>query len=224
VINKSALSHYNLNYFQRQSAHGRLGAIADLFKFEEYIQQSDTVIDFGCGGGFLLAALHVNERIGVEVNDYAVKQARQQGFNRVYKTIDEVPAKCADVLISNHALEHVENPFHVMEQFLRVLKIHGKVIIVTPYDSISSRYREDDPDYHLFGWSPSNLGNLARAAGFHVLEAKEIRHFWPPQWHVIIQRVPVGVFHLICTVYGFLHRSRSQVRLIAVKPSLEDAQ
>jgi len=105
-----------------------------------------------------------------------------------------------------------------MRNFFRVLKPGGTLVVVTPYDDPRFAYREDDPDRHLYGWSPSNLGNLARAVGFEVHEAKEIRHRWPPKWNLILNYLGASAFHFACRLYGSLKRDRTQIRLVARKP------
>ena len=44
-------SHYNAEYFEWQRRVGEFGGKANLFKFEEYIEDNSDILDFGCGGG-----------------------------------------------------------------------------------------------------------------------------------------------------------------------------
>lgn len=61
-------AHYDNNYFIWQAPLGEFGGWANQSKFEEYITPDSVVLDFGCGGGFLLKNLVCRKRIGVEVN------------------------------------------------------------------------------------------------------------------------------------------------------------
>jgi hypothetical protein len=36
--------------------------------YAPYIRKTDAVVDFGCGGGFLLDALDCGDKMGVEIN------------------------------------------------------------------------------------------------------------------------------------------------------------
>ena len=63
-------------------------------------------LDFGCGGGFMLKGLPAKEKLGVEINPAARKQAAENGI-RAVESIDEVEDGWADLIISDHALEHV---------------------------------------------------------------------------------------------------------------------
>jgi len=214
---ETAAGFYDADYFARQAQHGEIQARANLFKFAEFIKPGGNVLDFGCGGGFLLSALDAEDRIGIEINPTAIAHAKSIGIPNVFPDICQVADEWADYIVSDHAMEHVENPSNSMKEFFRVLKPGGTMVIVTPYDGVSTPYRENDPDRHLFGWSPSNLGNLGRSQGFKVIEAKEICHRWPPKWETIWRRLGPSAFHLTSQVYGRLRRDRTQVRLVATK-------
>jgi hypothetical protein len=80
------------------------------------------------------------------------------------------------------------------------------------------RYREDDPNFHLFTWSPGNLGNLLKRAGFTEISAVPVHHRWPRYWWLVGPVVGKSVMNRICTVYGRLMTGISQVRAIGYRP------
>lgn len=209
---------YDQAYFSRQSREGAIQGKANLFMFEPFVRPTDNVVDFGCGGGFLLASLTAGSRVGIEINEYAAANARQIGIEKVVSGTEEVSSASADVVISSHALEHVESPLATVRELVRILRPGGLMVIVTPYDSLSIAFSETDPDRHLFGWSPSNLGNLAKAAGLTVLESREIKHRWPPGWVFIWKNFGPAFFHLIAGLYARVRRNRTQIRMVARKP------
>ena len=49
--------HYDDDYFDWQSEAGEFGGWANQTKFIKYISKDDVVLDFGCGGGYLLKNL-----------------------------------------------------------------------------------------------------------------------------------------------------------------------
>lgn len=212
-IERSAVEHYNAEYFAWQSEYGPVGGLANEFKFSPYVKPDDVVLDFGCGGGFLLQVLNAKRKIGVEINPVAREEAGRRGIE-VHGSLADVASGTVDTVISNHALEHVEDPMSTVREFRRVLKPGGVAVIVTPYDTAGEPFRLDDRDFHLFGWSPANLGNLMRAAGFNVLEVAEIKHRWPPKWNVILDRFGISVFHLVCRAYARLRGGRTQIRVV----------
>src|SRR5260370_42501062 len=63
------LSHYDVHYFNDfQKKIGEFGGRANKFMFEKHVLAAGTVLDFGCGGGFLLNNPNCSEKIGVRVN------------------------------------------------------------------------------------------------------------------------------------------------------------
>jgi len=76
------MNHYDSKYFKYQKIIGEFGGKANIFKFEKYIKNTDNVVDFGCGGGYLLKNLQCKQKIGVEINDAACKTAQENRINR----------------------------------------------------------------------------------------------------------------------------------------------
>src|SRR5215470_19433637 len=130
-------------YFAWQSAGGAFGAQINRRKFAAYIRATDVVLDFGCGGGFLLASLACAERIGVEINPLARAHAASLGL-RCYADMTPVPDASVDVIVSDHALEHVPYPLAALREWHRLLKPGGRAIVVTPIDDWHRPYRPDD--------------------------------------------------------------------------------
>ena len=60
-------NYYQEDYFENyQKKIGEFGGKANLFKFKKYIKLSDTVLDFGCGGGFLLKFLDCKNKANIK--------------------------------------------------------------------------------------------------------------------------------------------------------------
>lgn len=214
---------YDEAYFSRQNSGGDLQGRINLFKFSPFLRPGQRVLDFGCGSGALLRAIAGAERslVGVEINPIAVKTAQAAGLE-VVTTLDEIRDETVDMVISNHALEHTENPLAIMRQLRRVLRPGGRLVLVVPCDQARFAFCLNDPDLHLFSWSAGNIGNCARVAGFEVERAEEIVHRWPPKWKLIYQTSGEPAFHVISRLWGRISRSRSQVRVVARKPERED--
>ena len=60
-----ASAHYNKDYFDWQKNIGAFGGWANSYKFKNTIKKCDVVLDFGCGGGFLLSNLVCKKKIGI---------------------------------------------------------------------------------------------------------------------------------------------------------------
>jgi len=209
-----AESHYDAAYFAWQAEIGRFGAEVDAFKFRPFVASTDRLLDFGCGAGDMIVALHPGEAIGVELSAHAREAARSKGLATVER-LDEVGDGWADVAISHHALEHVEHPLKELTHLTRKLRRGGRLVVVVPCDVASFPYRADDQDLHLYSWSAGNLGNLARSAGLEVIEACEIAHKWPPAWRQARRWLGPKGFHLASLAWGRISLARRQVRVVA---------
>jgi len=207
-------SHYDESYFKCQKEMGKFGGWAHLPKYTEFVSGESRVLDFGCGGGFLLKALTCKKRIGVEVNPAAVEMARKNGIE-VYSRVADVPDNYVDVIISDNALEHTLQPLEELKQLYSKLVPGGKIIFTVPCESISFRYQPNHIDHHLYSWSPMCIGNLFTEAGFSVIESKPYIHKWPPKYDLIAKLCGRAVFNLACRIYGRLNRLLFQVRIVA---------
>jgi SAM-dependent methyltransferase len=213
------MSYYNKDYFDRQKEIGELEGETGLFKFKDYIKPTDTVIDFGCGGGYLLKSLSCNGKIGIEPNKTAQETAKRNGIE-VYSSIEEIPDNFADAVISNHVLEHVLCPFESLSLLKRKVKFGGKLIFVVPYQTPREGFRENDINQHLYTWNPLTLGNLFKAAGYNVVKVDTIRHTWPPGYKIIRKLFGRTLFHFASRIYAILKNSY-QIRIIAEKRNLK---
>lgn len=209
-------NHYDQKYFDWHSSLGDFGGWANKTKFHDYIKPHHAVLDFGCGGGELLANLQCAKRFGVEVNPSAVEVARRNGLE-VFGSVAEAPDECADVVISNHALEHTLHPLKELRALRAKLRTDGRVIFVVPCESISYRYVPNDINHHLYTWSPMCIGNLFTEAGFHVIESKPYIHKWPPKYRLLAAVLGRSLFECACRLYGRIERSSFQVRVVAEK-------
>ncbi|HXX16647.1 MAG TPA: class I SAM-dependent methyltransferase [Candidatus Eremiobacteraceae bacterium] len=198
-------SHYEESYFRYQSRIGEFGGWANISKFAEFITPGAKVLDFGCGGGYLLAHLKCTQKVGIEVNPFAREVARHNGI-QVVGSASEIEDGWADVLISNHALEHCRYPLPELQALLCKVAPGGRVIFVVPCESIRNRYRNNDSNHHLYSWSPMSAANLFAEAGFKVLESRAYIHVWPPRFIPRLLRSIGGrpLFEIGCSVYGWL--------------------
>ena len=205
--------HYDESYFMWQKGMGEIGGHAELFKFHECVNQEDSVLDFGCGGGFVLKNLNCHRRLGVEINPSAREYAKSQGVE-VFESVEELPNEIIDVVISNHALEHVPSPFDVLTVLRRKVKSNARFVFVIPHDCMDEAWRENDINMHLYTWNSMTLGNLFVSAGYTVERVDVIRHCWPSFYTHILKYGGKKWFHRLGYLEAWLRR-RYQVRVIA---------
>jgi len=209
-------NHYDKAYFNWQNDIGEFGGWISADVFKDFIKEKHNVIDFGCGGGYLLKNIKCAGKIGIEINDEALKVARGNNIT-VLKTVDEVEDNWADVIISNNALEHTRNPLLELKKLNKKLKKGGKIVSVVPCESIFYKYKPNDINRHLYSWSPMALGNLFDEAGFKVIEVKPYLHKWPPRYKLIYKLFGKRIFNIFCRIYARVENSWHQVRIIAEK-------
>ncbi len=194
-MNKCSNSHYNKDYFDWQKPIGEFGGWANLTKFDQYIEEDDTVLDFGCGGGYLLNNLTCKRKIGIEPNP-AVRETVIKFGIELHKDCSTIPDDSVDKIISNNALEHTLHPLAELKTLYDKLK-HGRMIIfVVPCESITYEYKPNDINRHLYSWSPMCIGNLFTEAGFEVIESKPYIHKWPPNYIEIAKKVEKHLIRL----------------------------
>lgn len=210
--------YYDENYYAWQRRLGELGADIDLWKFDKYIQKKDMVLDFGCGGGFILSKLKCEKKYGIEINSTAVKEAKRQGIT-IFNTIDDIPKNLKfDYIISHHALEHITNPYETIEKLGQYLKPKGKMIHVVPIDDwrIQRRYTQKDINQHLYTWNPLLLGNLFVKAGYTIERIDILTHAWLPFSKYFYRILPKFLYFFFCRIWSFITLNR-QIRIIVSK-------
>jgi len=110
---------------------------------------SGTVLEYGCGAGSLLLALAKEDRfdrcIGVDISENVLSMVKQawRDFGHVDANkvtvmapdddrLPGLPDKSADVLLSLDTIEHVVNPYVVIDELHRVARDNAVFIISVP--------------------------------------------------------------------------------------------
>lgn len=212
----SVAGHYDADYFAWQNSLGKVAGSLNAEKFSPFIKPGDDILDFGCGGGTLLAALTAKSKIGVEINPHARAHAAGLGITAV-ASLDAVPSGSIDILISNHALEHTEQPLEVVRQFREKLRPGGRAVVIVPCERYDTAYVPGNIDQHLYTWSPINLGNLFDAAGLNVVSVERIAHRWPPRVDLFDRLLGRRFCNALCVFYAHLRPKLTQVRIVARK-------
>ena len=141
-------------------------------KIAPQVSAANTVVEFGVGHGWNLAALECHARIGFDVGAHVAPIVRDHGIAFVERA-EELRSGSADVLICHHVLEHVPEPAETLAELRRILSPAGRLLLFVPYETERRfrRYTTDEPDHHLFSWTPQSLGNLVHDCGFTVTSA-----------------------------------------------------
>ena len=213
---KQTSGHYHEEYFNWQREVGKFGGRANLFKFKNHIKVTDRVLDYGCGGGYLLEQLNCALKVGIDINPAIEAPDGVTILKDHQSAIAKFGENFFDVIISNHALEHIENPLKALRECYQLLKRGGRIIVVVPHDSHKIKYIKNDIHRHIFTFSPMNLGNLLSLSGFQVILVRRLFHKWPPGYDRIA-KLNSKLFHLSCYIYGLIKQNSVQLIAIAEK-------
>lgn len=204
------LGEQGRNYFAWQGQSGRELARYNRHIWQPYIGANDDVLDFGCGGGFLLGVLDARRKVGVEINSHARAVATAAGLE-AYATLGDVPG-AFDKVISSHALEHVPYPRQaIVEMKARLNGPDALLLLLLPLDDWRARsqrrYKNTDVNMHLYAWTPQTLGNLMASCDLKVREVRIIQHAWPPL-HDKLWKVSPTFFHGMAYLWSGINRQR----------------
>jgi 2-polyprenyl-3-methyl-5-hydroxy-6-metoxy-1,4-benzoquinol methylase len=215
-MEKEVAHHYmgenGQKYFEAQNTRiGNLGGQLNARKFAPYVKPDDKVLDFGCGGGWLLKHLVCSGRFGVEPNVSAHEVCKLNGVE-VYRTLDCLDGKF-DIIISHHCLEHVPSPIGVLAQLSRCLEENGRLVVVLPLDDWRTQKNINvaDMHHHLHTWTPVLLKNTLEEGGFLTESVQLLTHAWPPGFKRLHRLLPIQAFDLLCKVFAVLRKRRQLV-------------
>lgn len=225
---KNASDYYDKDYLDWQlKTVGEFGGLVNSDKFKKTVNENDVLLDFGCGGGFLLKNFNNSNKIGIEPNINAKEIIIKNGneyFSSPEEVLEKIGENCVDTIISNMALEHTLHPLKELQNLFKILKVGGKIHFVVPCDSHKYWYDSKDINYHLYSWSPQNFGNLFCEAGFEVKSAGLISKKWPPFARQILNIFGFSIFNFITLIYSklpilelFQGKNYRQVEVIATK-------
>ncbi len=129
-------------YFAWQNAtSGDVGGRLNARKFARHVPADATVVDFGCGAGYMLQHLPGrSQRIGIEPAPAAREDALSRGLRVVASAADVLPGS-VDIVVSNHALEHAVEPVGELVALRELLKPSGTLRVWVPIDDWASTRR-----------------------------------------------------------------------------------
>ena len=195
-------------YFAWQKTGGQKTAIYNRRFFAHFIREGDAVLDFGCGGGYLLQALSCRTKTGVDINPAARAEARRAGIE-VFSDPVELGDRKFDVIISSHCLEHLANPYDALARLRKLLDKDGKIVLLLPVDDWRNEpWAGPDVNFHLYAWTPKLLGNLLVAAGFEPVFIKIVNYVNPPRLDQYLWGFSQGLFGVLGYLFSVVLRRR----------------
>ena len=195
-------------YFAWQRTCGLKSAIYNRKFFEPLVGAHDNVLDFGCGGGYMLQALCCGTKVGVDVNPAARAEATKLGIE-VFADIAELGDRKFDVIITSHCLEHVTSPYETLTRLRRLLQKDGNIVLLLPVDDWRNEpWAGPDINFHLYTWTPKLLGNLLVAAGFDPIFIRTVTRVSPPRFDQYIWDFSERLFEVLSCICSIALRRR----------------
>jgi SAM-dependent methyltransferase len=90
-----------------------------------------TILDVGCGLGYLMSFLKNYDVEGVEISNFAREIAEKRTGKKVYQTFKEIKKKY-DLLVFFDSFEHIKDQEELFNDIQRLLNKNGKVIVIMP--------------------------------------------------------------------------------------------
>jgi 2-polyprenyl-3-methyl-5-hydroxy-6-metoxy-1,4-benzoquinol methylase len=167
-----------------EGANRKAAFLLSLLKQAAELNKSENrLLDFGCGGGFLLRYARDAgwDASGFDPGSEAVRACRSQGLT-VFDCIDKLPSGGFDAITLIHVLEHVVDHAGLFAVFERVLAPLGRLLIEVPNAQslrarlshpLLTRHAGFDERYrafpiHLSYFTPETLTRLLEKHGFQV--------------------------------------------------------
>jgi SAM-dependent methyltransferase len=206
------------SYFAWQNKNAALASQMEARKFSSYVKPEHAVLDFGCGAGHILRNLNCARRVGVDVNPTARAAAIQAGL-QCYESLANVEDDSFNVVISHHALEHVEHPIAVLRELRRKLRPSGTLVLYLPIDDWRTQrtYDVTDVNHHLHTWTPQLLGNSLFEAGFspRQFSVRIVRHAIFTGAAAAYGRLPQPLLDALCGMFAIALKRRQLVAVAA---------
>ena len=163
-----------------------------------------TLLDLGCGPGFLLDEARGDgwEVSGIELSPWSCARARELlGAHAVIEggtaRLSEFPSENTTVVTMLDLLEHLTDPRMVLKEVFRVLRPGGLLVLTTPrFDSMVARLQGKRWHClfpaHLSYFTLAALERLLTETGFRLVRTKaHVRHL--PLWYLLLRLAP-GAF------------------------------
>ncbi len=175
-------SEYELKYHQLEEKHwwfaSRRDMVLRLIK-DLKLSKKSKILEIGCSGGPLLTILK-NEGFenvfGIDISENAIQVSIERNILNT-SVMDaqsmNFDSEMFDLVIASDILEHIEDDFLALNEWNRVLKIGGCLIVFVPaFQSLWSKH--DEINHHFKRYKKNGLIDILKKSGFQI----EKKSYW----------------------------------------------
>lgn len=156
-----------------------------------------TILDYGCGTGNLLKELIAlkpkNTYTGADVSKEALLRAKNKLPGVNFLTVEDgkkipMTSGSLDFILASDVIEHVYDTNLLFQEFSRLLKKGGKILIATPYHGLIKNLAIvllgfetvfDPAGPHIRFFTVNSLKRSLLGAGFKISEIEYFGRFYP---------------------------------------------
>jgi len=135
--------YYHPNFLIRKIQTQRISNIVNFMQ----VQASDTVLDAGCGEGYLFSRLPRSQwQVGVDLSPTALRIAARRNLQAMWIRADvhKLPfdTHTFDKICCSEVIEHILAPQDAIRELHRVLKSSGRLIMTVPNERSINRIKD----------------------------------------------------------------------------------
>jgi SAM-dependent methyltransferase len=194
VMPKKILADYYANDFasRRHLLGQRLNAGMNFSALKRILNPPKriSILDAGCGYGFLLRLLRDKWRAdvtGVEISKRAVSHAKETlGLAKIYSGLAEIPSdQRFDLVTCFEVIEHIQEPVPFLRELLKRVAPGGCLVVMTDnFDSpvshgMGCEFPKWIPHSHISHFTPETLETCINRAG-----AEEVSFYSHTPWEI----------------------------------------
>ncbi|OGI08682.1 MAG: hypothetical protein A2Y40_05245 [Candidatus Margulisbacteria bacterium GWF2_35_9] len=156
------------------------------------IDRDKKILDICCGDGIGLKyfkKLGFKDLTGVDFNTEKLEIAKKTGYDvflQDFHSLDIFKDGTFDIVYSSHSLEHALNPEKVVNEFNRILKKDGMLILVLPFPDLKECNEEAHCAKYKLGTNKEDEGKTVikyiEKSGFSLLEKRFDSYREPEIW------------------------------------------
>lgn len=143
---------------------------------KKLIQETDSVLEIGCGNGAFAQKINVQNYVGLELSEKAQEMTTKKGFTVLQESIEKHAASNSqqyDVVCAFQVLEHIADVQSFIQACIQCLKPGGLLVYSVPsadsFYALLTNNLLNIPPHHVTWWSDKSLAYVAEFFNLNLL-------------------------------------------------------